>query len=374
MSLSILHICNDFPYTKVHRNLYRELDKIGHCQLIFHPLRSNTVKGENTIDFKNMDSRIIYSPKIKSYHRLIFEAKTKFLYSSLVNQINPVEIKVVCATTLFSDGVLAYKLFKDYGIPYIVAVRNTDIHIFLKYRPDLMSLGRRILNDASKVIFISKSNYENFFNHKLVKGHPYFKEKSEIINNGVDNFWLVNQSTKSLKQVPSEILFIGKFDDNKNILNLLKAFEKLKKVRKEIKLNIVGAGGSNESKVLQLAKGNPSIKVYGKVTSKKELLQIFGKSHVFAMASYRETFGLVYVEALTQGLPILFTRKQGIDGTFEEDIGVSVNPSSVKGIYDGLHFILENFHRFEIPSIGRRDFGWDYVALKYHNILKNVKA
>ena len=370
----VLHICNDFPYTKVHRNLYQELDKIGYCQLIFHPLRNEVVKGENSILFENIKSQIVYSKKIKKYHRLLFEAKTRFLYKSLISQIEPEKIKVVCATTLFSDGILAYKLFMDYGIPYTVAVRNTDIHIFLKYRPDLISLGRRILNKASKVIFISQSNYENFFNHKLVSKTPYFKEKSEIINNGIDDFWLVNQKKRKINQVPREILFVGKFDKNKNILNLIKAFEELKKVHTEAKLNIVGAGGPNESKVFQLARKNPSIKIYGRVTSKKDLLKIFDSNHVFAMASHRETFGLVYIEALTQGLPILFTKKQGIDGTFQENIGVSVNPFSVKEIFNGLHYLLENFQKFEIPAVERKDFGWDSVALKYHIILDNIQA
>lgn len=372
--IKILHICNDFPYTKVHRNLYRELDIIGYGQIIFHPLRNEVEKDKNTFEFKNLNSRIIYSQKIKKYHRFVFEAKTKFLYSNLLKLVNPNEIKIVSATTLFSDGVLAYRLFKDYSIPYTVAVRNTDIHIFLKYRPDLIFLGREILRNASRVIFISRSNYRNFFNHKIIKGNTCFKSKSQIIHNGIDDFWLENQSIKRFKQKPNEILFIGKLDENKNILNLLKAFQKLKKVHENIKLNVVGAGGSNESKVLQFAKKDASIKVYGKVTSKKQLLEIFDKSHVFALASFRETFGLVYIEALTQGLPILFTKKQGVDGTFKENIGVSVEPSSVKEIYEGLLFLLENFDRFEMPLIIRRDFGWDQVAMKYHKIFQNIQG
>lgn len=372
MTKTILHICNDFPYTKVHRNLYHELDKIGYCQIIFHPLRNDKVKDDNAVEFLNNKSQIIYSEKIKRYHQFIFEAKTRFLYSNLVNQINPNNIKIVSATTLFSDGVLAYKLFQIYGTPYTVAVRNTDIHIFLKYRPDLISLGRKILDNASKVIFISKSNYENFFNHKLLRKNQYIKEKSEIINNGIDNFWLENPATKQIKKSPTEILFVGKFDKNKNILNLIKAFQKLSNYHKEIKLNIVGGGGSNEEIVAKLAKKDPTIILYGKVTSKEDLLKIFRKSDVFAMASYRETFGLVYIEALTQGLPLLFSKNQGIDGTFNENFGLSVNPSSVKDIYEQLLSLMDNFNLFEIPEINRNNFSWEYVALKYHEIFESI--
>lgn len=371
-NLSILHICNDFPYTQVHRNLYLELDKVSHCQLIFHPLRNDEVQGKNAIEFNNLNSRIIYSEKIKNIHRFIFEAKTKFLYSSLLRQIDPNAIDVVYATTLFSDGVLAYKLFQEYGIPYILAVRNTDIHIFLKYRPDLISLGRKILNNARKIIFISKSNYDNFYNHRLLKRNQHFKQKSEIINNGIDKFWLENKTPKPIKYSPPEILFIGKFDRNKNIINLIKVFQKLKESHKGIKLNIVGAGGSYESSVIQLANNDSSIKMFGKVTSKKELLQIFRRSHIFSMASYRETFGLVYIEALTQSLPLLYSKSQGIDGTFDENIGLSVNPYSLKDMYEGLLFLVENFNSFEMPEINYEDFGWEFVAKKYQKIFDSI--
>ena len=65
-------------------------------------------------------------------------------------------------------------------------------------------------------------------------------------------------------------------------------------------------------------------------------------SDVFAMVSHHETFGLVYIEALSQGLPVLFTQGQGIDGTFSELVGVAARPSSVAGIRRGLEQIIDN--------------------------------
>lgn len=368
--MKLLVICNDFSYTKVHSNLSRELDEKGVRQVIYHPLRNEGNIGVNGIEFKTLNSKIIYSGKLKKHHKFLFESKVKFLYKDLISKIDPESFTNIYATTLFSDGTLAYKLFRDYNIPYIVTIRNTDIHIFLKYRPDLKRLAIQILSNASKVIFISKSNYEIFFNHRLIKGAQHFKQKVEVINNGIDDFWLENYYTKGFLHAATDILFIGKLDRNKNIINLIRGFQKLKKEQHTIRLNIVGSGGANDSKVRELAKEDPSIKLYGEINSKEKLLQIFRKNHFFAMVSHRETFGLVYIEALSQGLPLLFSKDQGIDGTFNEKIGVAVDSNSVNGIYEGLRFLTKNVNQFQQPLIGRENFNWENVANKYFRIFR----
>ena len=40
--MKILHICNDFSFTKVHRNLYEQLDSLGLEQIVFNPVKNNT--------------------------------------------------------------------------------------------------------------------------------------------------------------------------------------------------------------------------------------------------------------------------------------------------------------------------------------------
>ena len=58
------------------------------------------------------------------------------------------------------------------------------------------------------------------------------------------------------------------------------------------------------------------------------------KEHqIFAMPSFNETFGLVYIEALSQNLPILYTKSEGIYKYFEEGhFGIGVEPSNIASI------------------------------------------
>ena len=57
------------------------------------------------------------------------------------------------------------------------------------------------------------------------------------------------------------------------------------------------------------------------------------------MPSFPETFGLVYVEAMSQGLPIIYTKGQGIDGYFEDGkVGYPVNTKDSNDIVKKLRW------------------------------------
>jgi glycosyltransferase involved in cell wall biosynthesis len=371
--LSVLHICNDFLWTKVHRNLYAHLDQLGVRQEIFTPLRQASNKENNRIAFAVPGSRVSYSGMLKGYHRVFFKAKIRKLLGDLEAQDIVDGCDIVHATTLFSDGALAWQLSRKYNKPYIVSIRNTDINAFLKYKPQLIFLAREILQHAEQLVFISQSNYDNFFQNGLVRllGHDY-KRKALVVNNGIDRAWLDNIRPPS-KRAAREILFIGRFDANKNVLRLIDAFLALSKRRAGLTLRLVGGSGKYEGKVSDIVARNADrIVDHGAVASVHELMAICRRSDVFAMASHYETFGLVYIEALSQGLPILFSRRQGIDGTFSENVGVAVDSRSVADIGRGLETLLDHAAGFELHKLSFDRFSWESIAARYLAIYQAV--
>lgn len=114
-----------------------------------------------------------------------------------------------------------------------------------------------------------------------------------------------------------------------------------------IELNLLGSKGAQEQKFKTLDKGHYEITNYlGPIHDKNKLREILESYHIFAMISLKETFGLVYIEALSQVLPILYTRNQGIDGMFKSNVGESVNPKSVDSIEKGLLKLVRNHHDY----------------------------
>jgi len=371
--MALLHICNDFSYSKVYKNLYTELDSKGIQQIIFHPLRDKSNIGKNTFEFQTSGSALIYSTILKKYHRIFFRLKIKKLQKNIETQIDLKSIALINATTLFSDGAIAYKLWKKYNIPYIVTVRHTDVNLFLKYRPDLVPLGLKILRNASNIIFISPSFKRSLFKHyEFKKYENLLEEKCRVIPNGVDKFWLKNRKIKNTV-FSRKFLFIGRFDKHKNALNLIHALSKLRDKYSDISLSLVGGGGNKEKEIIELIKKNESwIKFYGKVYDSEKLLQIYREHRYYTMISIYETFGLVYIEALTQGLPVVFTKNQGIDGTFPNYIGEAALPHDIDDIALKIEKLMENEKQLEIDQINFDTFNWESIGKNYINLFSGV--
>ena len=364
--MKILHICNDFLNSRVHSNLYNQIDNYGFEQVVFCPLRN-----KNKIDifrFDNSNSKIIYSRVISNYHRIFLKKKINFLYSDLIKNINPNEIDLQHATTLFSDGAIAYKLFLKYNIPYILTVRNTDVNLFLNLRPDLYSIEKKILINASNIIFISISLRKLFFkNFYFKKIENQLSNKIKVIPNGVDDYWLKNV-TPPKKENKLCFLFIGKFDKNKNVLNLIKALNSFRENHDDIELNLVGGSGSNHKKILKVINKNSWVTYHGKINDKQKIKNIFKQNDFFLMPSKFETFGLVYIEALSQGLPILYTENQRVDGLFNPAVGLATNPNKRKNIAKSIEKLIFNSQNYKenIVNLNFNEFSWKSILENYY--------
>lgn len=370
--MRVLHICNDFCGSKVHSNLYRELDKIGVNQTVFTCYRGNYQEGTNKFEASN--TNFIYRGVLSTKHRFLFHTKIKKVYQELLNATVPKDYDLIHAVTMFTDGAVAYKLYKAYGIPYVISVRNTDINEFLVVAPHTWSLGLKILKHAQKIVFISKAPKEKFCRHILIKRIlPEIQQKIVIQPNGLDNFWL-DHIYKGEVNHNHQIIYVGKFDLNKNVIRLIEAVIDLKKEYKDIKLHLVGGDGSRHEKVFALVDSNKDcLEYHGKVYDKDELMRIYRQCSVFAMPSIHETFGLVYVEALSQGLAVVYTKDQGIDGLFDNRVGESVNAFSVQSIRDAIRKLFNDRSQYYInESIDFESFRWEIIAKKYQMIYNQV--
>ena len=371
--MKCLQICNDFLGSKVHENLYKSLNELGVSQTIFYPLRKNKIDTLNKYH-KDFNCEIITSRPLKKYHRVLFRAKINTLYKSLISQISENDFDVLHATTLFSDGAVALKYKREFNTPFILAIRSTDIDSFLKYRRDLIFLGLEILNESSKIIFISKVLKNKFLNHPLIKKHKSkFEHKCVIISNGIDPYWLNNQKSTFTPANPNKIIYVGTLIKRKNVDKLIQAVLDLNKKGIECSLTIVGKGGALQKKVENLAEINrPKIQYLGAIKDKEKLQEVYNNHQIFALPSRVETFGLVYLEAMSQGLPILYTWNEGIDGLFDFKIGEKCENFDINTISSKLETLINNHSNYEISSINFSDFSWNTIGKKYIKIYQNI--
>jgi glycosyltransferase involved in cell wall biosynthesis len=101
---------------------------------------------------------------------------------------------------------------------------------------------------------------------------------------------------------------------------------------------------------------------------------ILGDYVGFLMPTRRETFGMVFIEALFSGLPLLHTKRWGIDGFFADDeVGYACDPTSLDDIEAGVDRLLREQERFK-RSIATLHHRGGLDRFKRKAIVENYRA
>ncbi len=374
--MRILHICNAFFGSQVHMNLYRELDAVGVEQTVYtyHRKGFRSLTGRNSFD-ANATS-FLYRPILRPIHRLLYHKKIKDVYADLKKEVGAEPFDISHATTLFSDGALAYQLYRDMGVPYVVAVRSTDASFFLRFAPWTWHKAKQVLLNAERIVFISPAIKKHFCSHIYLRGFMAKMEtKFDLLPNGVDHYWLEHLELNTPRERPDrEILYVGTFIKRKNAGRLIRAVMNLQKRIPDVKLHFVGSGGKMEKQVREVAASCPDhFKYHGRITDKTVLQAAYRHCSVFALPSRHETFGLVYIEALSQGEKVLYAKNDGVDGLIPLESGRAVRPNSIKDIETALYDLLTEPGQYRSPDKSWFDtFSWKQIGARYVSIYQDI--
>lgn len=371
--MKVLHICNGFTTSRLYDELFVRLAKKCVSQFVVAPT------------FKIPDYNIerykveYYMRKTSIFSRIFYTKKIHDLIKYIESRDESFDYNLIHAHTLFSDGIPAYRLYKKYKVPYIVAVRNSDINFFFKYIINYRWVAYKVLENASRIILISP-----IYRERLKSSIPnvlfsLIESRIEIVPNGINDIWMKNVHIKRELNTPHHMVFCGKIDWNKNVRNIIKAINILSVSNKNYKLSIIGkTHNQNDScirEIEHLARcSDVEIDVYERKTP-DELIHFYRDCDLFVMPSKTETFGLVYVEALTQGLPIIYTRNEGFDGYFKNySVGCAVTASDIENIAVGIEYCINHYSELKenISKIDFSRFDWDKISQTYLDIYKNT--
>lgn len=355
-----------------------QLNKQDIHQTVYIPIKNKELFGRNIISGTDIDYH--YDLILKKYDRLLYLNKIKKQKRNIESKVASIEsFNLIHAHTLFSDGGTAYLLKKTFGIHYVVNVRNTDINMFYKYGLHLRRFIHEVLINASAIVFISHAYKQKTFNFLPLNVKEIIENKSYVIPNGIDDSWFVGRKPNSKDKVDMEltILFVGSLDQNKNLLTVLRLLKKISNDGKYAFLNVVGDGPLKEKykNYIKHNKIENRVKFYGHV-SKEELRSIADQSTLFILPSYKETFGISYIEAMSRGLPIIYTKNEGVDGYFKEgSVGYSTKPNDVQEILNKINLIKENYEEISQECISKsKQFNWRDITKTYVDLYKDIKG
>lgn len=368
--MKILHINGNYLTTALHQTMVEHMDDMGVHSTVIAP----TYNADRCVIKPN--ENVIPAQCFQKNDRFLFGLKQKKIIRFIKEKVQVQEFDLIHAYTLFTDGNSAYELSKEYNIPYVVAVRNTDVNHFFRMRFFLRKRGIQILEDAAAVFFLSQTYRDTVFEQYIPKAkRSRIWDKSYVIPNGIDDFWLKNRYvTRDLGQAEERMLHkvlnvvcVAQITPNKNIPMLQEALKLLRQDGWDAHLTVVGKTvDALELKcILQ-----DSCTRYMEPVPKEQLINLYREADIFALASHHETFGLVYAEAMSQGLPVLYTAGQGFDGHFAEgEVGYAINDHSAQDIAEKIKLTVVNYRRLAENSLKwSQKFCWSKICQKYAEI------
>ena len=377
--MHILHISNSYGGTAVYKNLYTQLDQLGVRQTVYVPLnyKNRDRVGNQMIAFKTPGSQIIYSTVLQPWHRLLYMSKVNTTVKDICAKVDLNTVDAIHASTLCFDGAVAYKLHRKLTIPYITAIRNTDVNDYYKLFVWRRGFFAKVLETAQKVIFISPKYKENFLGGIVAKDiAERVSERVTVVPNGIEPYFLEHRDLAHREMgTPVKLIFISSFKQGKGLIETIKATDILKERGYDVTLWAIGKGlpgrGTDAdyiNKVEQLATERPWITLE-EFKKAPELCEALREADIFVMPSKPETFGLVYVEALSQGIPIVYCKGQGIDGFYADGyVGYPSEAGNETDVADKLELTFKN-HRTISENIRQIDlnetFEWSRIAKKY---------
>ncbi len=358
--MNILHICCNLAGSTVFHELFEALRDKGVAQTVFVPEKRACDVGKNVP--AGVPTHVALT--VRPSDALLFSRKAKRTIPEIERKVDLKAVTMIHAHTLFTDGWIARDLSEKYNIPYVVTLRYSDIEVIWKMEPHLRPMARRILLGAQRVVFLSGAAKEKVL-ARCLRGRDAAQvgEKAVVIPNVLRPEWLT-AAPREQAQTPLRVGFAGRMNKRKRPLDALCAVHEASAQGVPCVLRAVGEGKLMNALVAGLYEGDQYLGVARGMDAMK---RFYAGVDALLVPSSAETFGMVYLEAMSQGVPVLYTRGQGFDGQFEEgEVGFTVVCGDVKQQAARLADIRADYAARSARCVARaQDYAWPLVADKW---------
>lgn len=234
------------------------------------------------------------------------------------------------------EGIAVSEAARRLGLPYALSIQgNTDLKI-LSMRPDLRPLFARIYN-AAEVVFPftpwALRGVEDRLGKRMGSTHllpcPTDLDQPTLpvaAGNGlISVFHLRNYRLK-------------------NVPGIVQAYRRIEQTGGALPpLEIVGGGSDEDYAACRRLVGRfPQIRLVGAL-GRQEVRTRMNRASALVLPSLRESFGLVFIEALFAGVPIIYPKNAAVDGYFDnQPFALRVDPKSPQSIAEAMRHAIDN--------------------------------
>jgi len=348
-------LCSDYFYPKIGgitthiEGLARSLEERGHDVIIITRKAKFDDKdhGLNVIRIESLfkSSRTLDIPNTLEMEKIIKSETPDVIHSH--HAFSPI--------SLFSLSI-----GKKLGIKTVLTNHSIqflyDFDVLWKPSSILLFPIRQLINNADHIIAVSQA---------AARFMSYFTSKDiEVIPNGIN----VNEFALVTKEFDGKsILFVGRLVYRKGLHKLLRIMEYVAHENREAHLTIVGSGYLSLliKVMIRTLNLNKNVTVKKKLL-KSELIKLYQGANVFVMPSiYGESFGIVLLEAMACGVPVLASPVGGIPSIIiDGKTGFLLKNRKPSDIAESILNIISNFELFKKVSVECCRYASEYFSLR----------
>ncbi|AKB76148.1 Glycosyltransferase [Methanosarcina lacustris Z-7289] len=285
-----------------------------------------------------------------------------------IKRINPNIVHVQSISTAL-PGIFSMIFLKK---PYVIWGQGSDVYI-----PDKFTkfISKIVLKNASIVIALSEDM-------KRKMNTIYKREDIVILPNGIelDKFKGLSSRKQNNDKTKKTIIFVGTLRPVKGIEYLIKAMNSIHEQLPNTDLLIVGDGPDREKMetLVQELNLQDCIHFVGKV-SNEEIPEYMAQADLFALPSLSEGFGIVNIEAMAAGLPIVTTNVGGLpEIVINGENGFLVEPKNPEALAETILLILsDNDLKARISmnnQMKAEQYSWDIVVKNLISIYESLST
>jgi glycosyltransferase involved in cell wall biosynthesis len=280
---------------------------------------------------------------------------------------------VVHAHSLIYAGGIAFSIHKAFGVPFVVTEHASAFARGMVSRSGVEA-ARRFCSTASRKFAVSDA-FARFLNQLLC---PDNAEPWEYLPNLVSNTFENCRSATGPRNPAFTFVTVGFMKPGKRQANILRAFAKIRQHGPRGHLVLVGDGPERTRlEALSRSLGLNSHVTFTGILPRHRVAEEMAKADAFVLASEYETFGVVVIEALSLGKPVVCTRCGGPDGIVTEGDGLLVDVDDVKSLSEAMSSISSAPDRYDPAQIRSRciaRFGERAVIDRLTRAYESVRA
>jgi glycosyltransferase involved in cell wall biosynthesis len=268
----------------------------------------------------------------------------------------------------FQISSLAVEIKKKLDVPLVITEHSSLINSN-QIEKNIFDIANRAYTNCNLLITVSNS-----LSKKIMSN---FKLDSIVLPNIVNSIIFCQKNKKKNDHKKNEFVFVsvGTLDYNKGFDLLVKAFS-LSNFGYSVKLKIIGDGElmkELKSDVKKLGLQN-NVEFLG-FMNREQISKVYNDCDVFVLASRGETFGLVYIEALLAGMPIIATSCGGPEDFINETNGILTPINDVEKLSESLVFMYHNSRKYDPEIISENAFNKfspQVIAQKLSNLYQKI--